>query len=179
MQPVIYDVAVSIDGYIAGLDGDISQFAHDGPVVEDYYSRLATYSCAIMGRATYEFGYGFGLEPGTNPYPHLKTIVFSQSIALPEQCEVEVISGELTQYISGLRENETKPIYLCGGGAFAGSLLSAGLIDRLRLKRAPIILGGGTKLFADFACPSVLSCVETKSFDNGYIFQEFVIQKPD
>lgn len=179
MQPVIYDVAVSIDGYIAGPDGDISQFAHDGPVVEDYFTRLTTYSCAIMGRATYEFGYRFGLEPGTNPYPHLKTIVFSQSIALPEQREIEVVSGEPARYIADLREQATKPVYLCGGGQFAGSLLSARLIDRLRLKRAPVILGGGTKLFADIPCPSGLSCVETKPFDNGYVFQEFVIQKPE
>ena len=146
MQPVIYDVAVSIDGYIAGQNGDISQFAHDGPIVDDYFVRLATYSCAIMGRATYEFGYRYGLKPGANPYPNLKTIVFSQSIELTEQRDVDVVSSEPTEYINHLRKHETKPIYLCGGGEFAGALLAAGLIDRLRLKRAPILLNGGTRL---------------------------------
>lgn len=41
MQSIIYDVAISIDGYISGPDGDISQFASEGPVVEDYMTRLA------------------------------------------------------------------------------------------------------------------------------------------
>lgn len=54
MQPLIYDVAVSIDGYIGGPDGDISQFAQDGAVVDDYTARLGLETCAtaIMGRAT-------------------------------------------------------------------------------------------------------------------------------
>ena len=51
MQPIIHDVAVSIDGFISGPGGDISRFAQGGPVVEDYSARLATYAVAIMGRA--------------------------------------------------------------------------------------------------------------------------------
>lgn len=73
MQPIIYDVAVSIDGYISGPGGDISKFAHEGPVVDDYFARLGQYAVAIMGRHTYEFGYRFGLEPGANPYKHMRT----------------------------------------------------------------------------------------------------------
>jgi len=67
LQPLIYDVAVSIDGYIAGPGGDIAGFAFEGPVVEDYAARLKTYGTAIMGRGTYEFGYRYGMEPGQNP----------------------------------------------------------------------------------------------------------------
>ena len=78
MQPIIYDVAVSIDGYICGPGGGISKFAQEGAVVEEYTARLATYAIAIMGRATHEFGYRFGMEPGQNPYAHMDTIVFYQ-----------------------------------------------------------------------------------------------------
>ncbi|MFV2054116.1 hypothetical protein [Aliiroseovarius sp. YM-037] len=49
MQSIIYDVAVSIDGYISGPDGDIEKFPHQGQVVEDYFARMETYACAIMG----------------------------------------------------------------------------------------------------------------------------------
>jgi len=69
MRPIIYDVAVSIDGFICGPDRDIFRFAQEGPVVEDYAARLANLATAIMGRATYEFGYRFGMEPDQNPYP--------------------------------------------------------------------------------------------------------------
>ncbi len=120
MQPVIYDVAVSADGFISGPAGDISKFPHDGKVVDDYFERLKTYSCAIMGRATYEFGYGFGLNPGDNPYPHMKTIVFSKSIALPEKAVVELIRDAVAEHIHSLKQTCEGPIYLCGGGRFAG-----------------------------------------------------------
>lgn len=67
MQSIIYDVAVSIDGYSAGPAADVSKFPAEGEVADDCYARLGQYRCAIMGRATYEFAYGYGLKPGENP----------------------------------------------------------------------------------------------------------------
>lgn len=176
MQPVIYDVAVSIDGHIAGPNEDIAQFAHGGPVVDDYMARLATYSCAIMGRATYEFGYRFGLEPGRNPYPAMQTYVFSTSIDLPDHGEVTVVGMDTRDVLHALRERQSGPIYLCGGGKFAGWLLSEGLIDIVRLKRAPIFLGSGTRLFDGVAFQGEARCTESKLYENGTLFQEFALR---
>ncbi|GAB5483014.1 MAG: dihydrofolate reductase family protein [Parasphingorhabdus sp.] len=173
MQPVVYDVAVSIDCYISGPDGDISKFAHEGPVVDDYNQRLSTYACAIMGRKTYEFGYKYGLEPGGNPYPHLRTYIFSQTLNLPPEREVGLVRNDQKAFLQKLRKEQDGPIYLCGGGDFAGSLMIDGEIDIIRLKRAPIFLGGGTKLFGDTACSGNVSCTGSKLYDGGYTFQEF------
>lgn len=173
MQPIIYDVAVSIDGFICGPDGDISRFAQEGPVVADYSARLEGYSTAIMGRATYEFGYRFGMEPGQNPYPHMRTIVFSKSLNLPEATDVDLWAASDLASIKAMRNQSPGPIYLCGGGAFAGSLLEAGQIDVLRLKRAPIILGGGIPLFGDANASPGLKHIETRIYEDGYLFQEY------
>ena len=173
MQPIIYDVAVSADGFIAGRSGDISRFPADGPVVNDYVDRLNTYTCAIMGRATYEFGYRFGLTPGANPYPHMACIVFSRSIELPPGADVAVVRGDSEDCIGRLRREAEGPIYLCGGGLFAGWLLSLGLIDRLRVKRAPIFLGAGTRLFGEYAKGVDAHLRLSKPYDNGVLFQEF------
>lgn len=173
MQSVIYDVAVSADGFISGPGGDISKFPHDGAVVEDYFARLKTYSCAIMGRATYEFGYAFGLKPGDNPYSHMKTIVFSKSIALPEGADVIVTQEDATDHVRSLKQSCEGPIYLCGGGRFAGSLLSFGLIDRLHLKRAPIFLGDGVRLFGDQTQTPDTILVDSKLYPTGVLYQEF------
>ncbi|MCY6381732.1 dihydrofolate reductase family protein [Hoeflea prorocentri] len=178
MPSIIYDVAVSVDGYISGPDGDISGFAHEGAVVDDYQARLATYGIAIMGRHTYEFGYRFGLTPGQNPYPHMDTIVFSQSIALPADGDVRVIDGPVGPALQELIERSDTPIYLCGGGAFAGALLELGFIDVLRLKRAPILLGGGVSLFGASKAAPLLTCLETRPYDNGYLFQEYRLDRP-
>ena len=172
MHPIIYDVAVSIDGFISGPSEDISKFPHDGPVVDDYRARLAEYAVAIMGKCTYEFGYRFGLKPGTNPYQHMRTIVFSSSIELPENCEVEVRRKADQLLLRDIKRSSDGPIYFCGGGKFAGALLAMGLIDLVRLKRAPILLGGGVPLFEGGRDPG-LRHLKTKNYQDGYVYQEY------
>ncbi|MGX9355750.1 dihydrofolate reductase family protein [Roseobacteraceae bacterium S113] len=175
MHPIIYDVAVSRDGYISGPNGDISQFAHDGPVVDDYAARMAEYTAAIMGRTTYEFGYAYGLAPGQNPYPHMQTHVFSETLCCPENCDVSVVRSRDPDHIQDLKAAACGPIYLCGGGAFASWLLAHGLIDRLILKRAPIVLGGGTKLFGETPARALPQCQVIKRYDNGYLLEHITM----
>lgn len=173
MHPIIYDVAVSLDGFIAGLSGDISKFAHEGPVVDDYVKRLQTYKLAIMGRKTYEFGYGFGLKPGQNPYPHMKTVVCSATLEVPEKAEISVLRSPKPEEILTLAHSAGGPVYLCGGGEFPGWMLDQGLINRIILKRAPCVLGGGTTLFGACRRPVGLSHVQTRPYENGYLLEEF------
>lgn len=179
MHPIIYDVAVSIDGYISGVGGDVSGFAHEGAVVDDYLARLKGYHCALIGRASYEFGYGFGLKPGMNPYPHMRSIVVSSTLELPKQSAVELWRSLEPQDIADLKQNVQGPIYLCGGGQLAAKLLAFEQIDILRLKRAPIILGGGTRLFAGDALPAQgMTLQSEKSYGDGTLFQEFHLKQP-
>jgi len=175
MHPIVYDVAVSLDGFICGPDGDVSQFAHDGEVVEDYNRRLSTYATAIMGRSTYEFGYKFGLVAGQNPYPHLETIVFSTKMEVPKESKVVFQRDISDGQISDIAAASDGPIYLCGGGDFAGSLLMRGMIDRIVLKRAPIVLGGGVSLFGQRQNKAQIRRVSTKTYDNGYVLEEFTL----
>ena len=177
MQPIIYDVAVSVDGFISGPDGDISRFAHEGPVVDDYRRRLTDYGVAIMGRHTYEFGYRFGLEPGRNPYPHMQTVVFSRTLEIPDGSDIEVIRTSAEPALQRLKREQDAPIYLCGGGEFAGAVLTMGLIDTLRLKRAPILLCDGVPLFTGSCEAPVMTCAETRTYDSGYLYQEFCLQR--
>ena len=160
-----------------GPDGDISKFAQEGPVVEDYVTRLATYAVAIMGRSTYEFGYRFGMKPGENPYQHMETYVFSKTLDCPPDSDIAIVKGPIGQVLSDLKSSSSGAIYLCGGGEFAGALLSSDLIDVLRLKRAPVVLGSGVRLFGSLRCGRELICVSTKTYNGGYTFQEFQVKR--
>lgn len=173
MHPIIYDVAVSADGFIAGPGGDVSKFPHDGPIVDDYRSRLARYAHVLMGRATYEFGYAYGLSPGANPYPHAESIVISKTVALPNDGDVTHWTTINKGCLDELRARASGPIYLCGGGRLAATLLAMGQIDELRLKRAPVLLGGGTPLFAPRAPSPRLTMVDQIDYGNGLIYQAF------
>lgn len=174
MHPIIYDVAVSLDGFICGPQADISKFDYEGPVVDDYKQRLAEYSTVIMGRLTYEFAFQFGLKMGENPYPSMRAFVFSQSLKTPENSQIEVMSTVNEFVLRQIQRSSVGPVYLCGGGEFAGSLLNAGFIDRVILKRAPVIYGEGIYLFGSCANPTGLSRVNTKVYDHGYLLEEFV-----
>lgn len=176
MQPIIYDVAVSADGFIAGADSDVSSFPHAGRIVDDYRERLSGYGTVVMGRSTYEFGYRFGLSPGANPYPHARSVVVSSTLNLPTDAEVEIKRTIDSVWIDELLKSADTPVYLCGGGLLASALADLGQIDVLRLKRAPIILGEGTPLFAPLKRRLALKLEAQTDYGEGLIFQEFRVE---
>ncbi len=171
MHPIIYDVAVSLDGFIAGPSGDVSKFTYEGAVVDDYQGRMADYRTAIMGRSTYEFGYQFGLQSGQNPYRHMRTIVLSKTLECPLKREIEIWDTLDMTNVEDLKATAKGPIYLCGGGALAGSLLRMGVIDEVRLKRTPIVLGSGVSLFGKTSDIGRLKCSGVKLYDSGHVLE--------
>ena len=173
MTDIIYDVSVSIDGFIAGANGDVSQFPMEGPHVDAYLERLGQYALTIMGRGTYEFGYTFGMKPGARAYPHLPHYIFSKGIELPEDAEVNVVRSDWLVAVDRIKAEADGDIYLCGGGSFAGFLLASGRIDVIRLKRVPILCGCGTPLLADMPELPPLKLTDQKSYDYGAIYQEY------
>ncbi|MEM6634031.1 MAG: dihydrofolate reductase family protein [Bacteroidota bacterium] len=167
MQRIIYYVASSLDGYIAGKNGDISLFIQQGKGVEKYQSDLAKYETVIMGRKTYEFGFQYGLKPGQPAYPHMNHHIFSDSLEIETLSDKVQIEKRRVGRIHEIRENAKTDIYLCGGGEFAGWLLDNGLIHQLKLKLNPIILGEGTKLFGNSSTQARWELVEQESFEDG------------
>ena len=173
MPSLIYDVAVSIDGYIAGPGGDVSDFPMEGPHAEAYAARLAEYSAVIMGKNTYEFGYAYGLSAGARPYPHMEHLICSNSIALPENSEVTVARNGWLKALDALMARHAS-VYLCGGGMLAGFLLANGRITELRLKRVPIVLGQGIPLFAGSAAAKA-QLLSAEPYENGVVYQHYRI----
>ncbi len=176
MRRIVYDVAVSRDGFIAGPNGDVSIFPHTGDHVDAYKERLASYSTVIMGRKTYEVGYQFGLPAGAKAYPHMRHLIFSKGIELPADAEVEVVRSDFVPRVKALKEEQGGDIYLCGGGKFAGLLASHKLIDLLRLKIAPVLCGAGTPLMDDLTSRIGLMAKSSKHYVNGVEYCEFTLQ---
>ncbi|SMR81677.1 Dihydrofolate reductase [Aliiroseovarius halocynthiae] len=173
MREIIYDVAVSLDGFIAAPGGDASAFPQTGPHADAYFERLGSYGTVIMGRSTYEFGYAFGLEPGARAYPHMDHHIFSTSLKVPEDADVAVIRDDWLAQLTALKKTGGAPIYLCGGGMFAGWVAQNGLVDRLILKRAPIVLGQGIRLFEGLTDPTSWAAGAVTPYDNGVTLLEY------
>lgn len=167
MPKIIYYVASSLDGYIAGENDDISTFVVSGNGVEKYLSDLQKFETVIMGRRTYEFGYQFGLKPGQPAYPHMEHHIFSNSLEIGELAENVHIEKRSVKRIKEIRDAAKTDVYLCGGGQFAGWLLNHGLIDQLKLKLNPIVLGKGVPLFGDSTSSFSGKLIEKESYDQG------------
>lgn len=174
MRQIIYDVAVTLDGYIARDDGSFDGFLMDGPHVEDYQNRLQGYSTVLMGGRTYEAGYAYGLQPGERAYPHMEHLIVSRSLEI-ESTGVEVISSDVVATVQDLKSDYGSEIYLCGGGELAGLLLEHDLIDQLIIKLNPVCFGGGIRLFGPSTQQVELMLMDTTAYDNGVICSSYEV----
>ena len=167
MRKIVYYVAASLDGFIAGPDEDISGFIQGGEGVEQYQADLQHYDAVLMGRKTYEFGYRYGLEPGQPAYGHMTHYIFSNSLRFDVAHEQVKVSPLDLDFIRDLKRRDGKAIYLCGGGELAGRLLEQGLIDEIKIKLNPLVLGRGVPLFANLKRQYNLEFVQSVSFPSG------------
>lgn len=175
MRKIVYYVASSLDGFISGLNDDISGFVGTGNGVDKYLADLANFDTVIMGRNTYEFGYRYGLQPGQPAYPHMKHYIFSNNLILENpNPQVQVRNLDLS-VIDKLQAEEGTDIYLCGGGQFAGWLLENQKIDTLKLKLNPLVLGKGIKLFGNSTANYKLKFVDSSSYENGLQIMTFKV----
>lgn len=167
MRKIIYYVATSLDGFIAGPNDDVSKFFTGGEGVEKYQSDLLSFRTVIMGRRTYEFGYQYGLKPGQAAYPHMEHHIFSDSIKIDTLAGNVHIEAKSINRIKEIKAHAETDIYLCGGGQFAGWLLDNGLIDQLKLKLNPFILGDGIRLFGASKTATDWNLIDSEIFDDG------------
>lgn len=176
MRKIIYYVATSIDGYIAGPGGDASKFIAQGEGVQKYLKDLGKFDTVIMGRKTYEFGYAFGLQPGQPAYPHMRHYIFSKNLSFDNQHKNVHVSKPDINVIESLKSETGSDIYLCGGGEFAGWLLDEGMIDEVILKINPVILGEGIGLFGSSKRNFSLSVAESDFYeDDGLQIIHYIV----
>lgn len=168
---IIYYVAVSLDGYIAGVNDDIAAF-HGDAAVQKYLSDLQDFKTVIMGRRTYEIAYRFGMTPGEPAYPHMDHYIFSNTLQFDKPSrQVQIVHRDIDQ-VHKIKEDAEGDIYLCGGGVFAGWLLQNHLIDVLKIKLNPIVLGSGIPIFSN--APFVRwRLVDQCSYDDGIQIIEY------
>jgi len=93
--------------------------------------------------------------------------IFSDSMEIAHCADTVHIEKRNLDRIHEIRQQADTDIYLCGGGTLAGWLLDHGLIDRLKLKLNPIVLGGGTKLFGPSKTKAQWDLVDVESFADG------------
>lgn len=185
MRELVYYVAVSIDGLIAEPDGAFGAFPvtgdHAAVLTSDFADAVPTqfldglgiepprtrFDTVIQGSRSYRIALDEGVE---RPYAHLREFVATRS-GDPAPDGV-TYTADAVATVRELKQEDGLGIYLCGGGELAGSLLPE--IDRLILKRYPIVLGAGIGLFGSTEA-SILpfDLVDTRRFGSGLVIEEY------
>ena len=157
MREVVYAVAMSLDGYIAGPQGESDWIAIDPEI--DFSAVLARFDTVLLGRKTFEATRGSGAAsmPGTTSY------VFSRTLRQAD-CPGAVVSADPAGTVASLKQRSGKEIWLFGGGQLFGSLLRLGLVDTVEIAIIPILLGGGVPLIHDPRRRAELRLVEHRIY---------------
>ena len=137
MRKVVYGGAMSLDGYIAGPNGEYDWIAMDPEI--DFTAQVARYDTFLIGRKTFEVMRRMGDAPAA---PGIQNIVFSRTLRA-EDCPNAILSDDAVGMVGGLRKKRGKDIALFGGGELFRRLLTAGLVDEVGFAVIPVLLGGG------------------------------------
>jgi dihydrofolate reductase len=172
MRRVRYRVAASLDGYIAGPNGEIDWIVADPSV--DFTAVYAEFDTVLLGRRTYELT----LQPGAPPWPKAwRVYVASRTLSAEQPAGVTVVRETLNATVAALRAETGRDIWLFGGGVLAASLLDAGLLDQIEVAVMPVVLGGGTPMIAVGSLRTRLSLMRSNPSPNGILNLQYEVQQ--
>jgi dihydrofolate reductase len=141
MRKLRYNVAMSLDGYIAGHHGEYDWITPDESI--DFDALFAQFDLFVMGKKTF---LAMQAQGQGNPLAGLPHLVASSSLQAADYPGVEVLASGVVEEIARRKALPGKDIWLFGGGELFRHLLDAGLVDQVEVALMPTLLGGGIPL---------------------------------
>ena len=164
MRRVILAVAVSLDGFIEGPNGEYDWcFTDQDYGLSGFFKSVDT---LFMGRKSYEMMLAMGDAPPG--FPKLKEYIFSTTLDKVKDGAV-LIKDNVKEEVEKIKNETGKNIWLFGGAGLTTSLMNLGLVDELSLAVHPILLGGGKPLFRDIKHKIYLKLVDSKTYSSGLV----------
>ncbi|MCH5717368.1 dihydrofolate reductase family protein [Niabella hibiscisoli] len=187
MQKLISFVHISLDGFIAGPNGEMDWIKVDQEIFDHVGERISKSNAALYGRVTYQMMESYWPTAADQPnaskhdiehsqwYSKVHKIVLSKTLETSGLHNTTVISDHLADSINAIKQQEGEDILIFGSPSATHSLMQQGLIDGYWLFVNPIVLGQGIPLFANVEDPIKLKLLSTQSFTCGVTELNYIV----
>jgi len=190
MRKIISFMHISLDGFVAGPNGEMNWIKVDEEIFDYVGKRIGETDTALYGRVTYEMMENYWPTAGDNPsasrhdiehskwYKNAHKIVISKTLKGQDSGNTKIISDNVPEKINEIKQSgENNDILLFGSPTATHSLIQLNLIDGYWLFVNPIILGKGIPLFADIKDKIKLKLLSTRQFTSGVTELNYNIDK--
>jgi dihydrofolate reductase len=182
MRNVIYSMGVSLDGFIAGPDGEIDWSAPDEELHRFHNQQTRDLGAHLCGRRLYEvMTYWETADENPSAPEHelefariwekMPKIVFSKTLEKVEG-NARLVRDSVAEEVAKLKKQPGKDLAV-GGAGLASTFIKLGLIDEYRLFVSPVVLGGGTPYFPALEERINLELVETQTFGSRVVYARY------
>jgi dihydrofolate reductase len=175
MKKVIFQMSVSLDGYIEGPNLEIDWHLVDDEFNAYAVEMLKASDVLIMGRKTYELMAGYWPTAADND-PVVKEemngtpkLVFSRTLKKVEWQNSRLAADSIANEVARLKRVPGDGVVPVGGSELAASFLEQGLLDELHVILTPILLGGGKTVFDGIKKRYPLRLLSTQKFNSGNV----------
>ncbi len=181
MRKIVLFMHVSLDGFVAGPNGEMDWIQVDDKMFDYAGKRTKKATTALYGRVTYEMMNAYWPNAADQPnatkhdiehstwYNKVRKVVVSKTMAADKLPKTTVIGNNFLEEINQLRQSKGKEIIMFGSPSVAHSLIQENLVDDYWLFVNPILIGQGIPLFKDLKNKTFLSLKKSTTFSSGVV----------
>lgn len=189
MRKLIAFNHISLDGFVAGPNGEMNWIKIDPDLFDFVEQRISKGNAAMYGKNTFLLMEGYWHTAAEQPnatkhdvnhskwYKEIRKIVISKSLNASDYSNTEIINENLIEAIQKIKEEEGPEILVFGSPSATHELLKHDLIDGFWLFLNPVVLGNGIPLFKNVNAKLDLKLVSTHKFDSGVTELNYVVEK--
>ncbi len=189
MRKIISFMHISLDGFVAGLNGEMDWIKVDEEIFDYVGKRISEGDTALYGRATYQMMESYWPTAADKPtatkhdiehskwYSKVHKVVLSNSLKDEGLTNTTIINDNLSDRINEIKETEGSDILLFGSPTATHSLIQQNLIDGFWLFVNPIIIGQGIPLFVDIKDKIKLNLLSTRQFTCGVTELNYTVDR--